>query len=253
MSQEQEGTKAADGDSGDDTIVATVLRLTDTLTDDYGLVGQLDLLAGAATRLVGGAAAVVLLDDQQGRLAVMASTSEKIRRLAVTELEQGHGPALQCMRSGRTVSLDDFSADQALWAQYLVAARDSGFQAALAVPLRLREEVIGVLEILYDIAPATTVPLQREAAFLAEAAAIGILHQRINRRVVELAEQLQHALNSRVVIEQAKGMLAERRQLSMDAAFEALRHHARSHNVKLNEIAAQVIARTLDPPPAPAR
>jgi GAF domain-containing protein len=143
---------------------------------------------------------------------------------------------------------DDFNAVRANWPQYLTAARAAGFQAGLAVPLRLREEVIGALEILYDSACPTTAPHQRIAASLAEAAAIGILHQRTTRRSAELAEQLQHALNSRVVIEQAKGMIAERRHLPMNAAFETLRHHARSHNVKLYDVAAQVVAGRLDPP-----
>ncbi|HTW19143.1 MAG TPA: GAF and ANTAR domain-containing protein [Mycobacteriales bacterium] len=254
MSEQLGGAQAASGAGGHgDAVMDTLLRLSDSSVDDYDVVGQLRLLADGGVRLVGGAAAVVFLGDQNGNLAVAASTSEPARLLAIAELQHEQGPGVASLDSGPPVVAGDLAASRAIWPQYVPAARAAGFRAGLAVPLRRRDEQIGALEVLYETPQQIDLTRQQLAAALAAAAAIGILSRRRAQQDHMLAEQLQHALNSRVLIEQAKGIIAERHRLGMDGAFESLRHHARSHNSKLNDIAARVVAGQLDVPPAVPR
>ena len=146
-------------------------------------------------------------------------------------------------RSASTIS----TLDQHRWPVFAAAALSAGFRSVAAVPLRLRTETIGALN-MFQVAPHP-MPLndRRLAQALADVATIGILQRRSTHRSALMAEQLQHALNSRIVIEQAKGVLAERNGVDMDAAFTALRRYARNHNRKLSELAMDVVRGEIDP------
>jgi transcriptional regulator with GAF, ATPase, and Fis domain len=233
--------------SREQLVADTILRLTDSLADDYDVVDVLDLLVTRCVSLVGVSAAAVLLDDQQGNLAVVAASSEPTRLLEIFELQNEQGPGVDCVRAGADVASPDFAARRSGWPAFIPAARAAGFRSGYALPLRLRNDVIGGLDMFHDRAQPLSADSEQRARTMAAAAAIGILQRRQAHRSAALAGQLQHALDSRVVIEQAKGILAERRHLDMDAAFETLRHHARSHNIKLNVIAAAVVGGQLDP------
>jgi len=238
-------------DSGDSAIIDTLVQLSDTLTDDYDVVDFLDVLVNACVDLVGVAGAGVMLDDQKGNLAVVASSSEAVRLLQILELRQSHGAAVECIQTGTLVTIPDLAAGVDGWPEFVQLAHTAGFLTGVAYPMRLRDVVIGSLEVFQ----CTTEPMSRSNAHLVQAlantATIGILQRRTTQRSVVVADQLQHALNSRVIIEQAKGMIAERRGLEPDAAFETLRHYARSHNLKLSDIAAAVVHRELDLPAGP--
>jgi len=219
----------------------TFVLLADTLVDDYDIVDFLQSLVDATVQLLGASAAGLLLADQRGGLAVAASSSEDIRLLEVFQLQHDEGPCLDCVRTGVSVTAGDLDRESARWPQFVPAATRSGFRSVVAVPLRLRTEIVGGLNLFYPDSQPLPAEDQRIAQALADVATIGILQHRFSHRSLLLAEQLQHALNSRVAIEQAKGMLAERRGMSLDSAFDMIRQHARNHNMKLTDAAYAVI------------
>jgi GAF domain-containing protein len=225
----------------------TFVRLADTLVDDYDVVDLLQGLADACVSLLGASAAGLLLVDQRGGLAVMASSSEETRLLEVFQLQTNEGPCLDCVSSASPVVSGDLNDDRERWPRFVPAAADAGFRSVIAVPMRLRAEIIGGLNMFY-LQPQQPPPSdQRMAQALADVATIGILQQRLTHRSVVLAEQLQQALNSRVTIEQAKGVVAERNHIAMDTAFDRLRRHARDHNRKLTDVALAVVRGDISP------
>ncbi|HEY5400953.1 MAG TPA: GAF and ANTAR domain-containing protein [Trebonia sp.] len=213
----------------------TFVELTDTMIADFDVIDFLHLLTDRSARLLDVAAVGLLLADPHGELRVVAASSEAARLLELLQLEGDQGPCLDCYRSGVPVTSADLGAD-GRWPQFEVAARRAGFGAVQALPMRLRDQVVGALNLFRD-APGGFDPEDvRVGQALADVATIGLLHERSMRRSDALNEQLQSALNSRVVIEQAKGKLAERLDLDMNEAFIALRDHARSHNRRLSEV-----------------
>lgn len=229
----------------------TFVSLADALVDDYDVVDLLDRLVGACVSLLGVDAAGLLLDDQRGNLSVMATSSDESRLLEIFQLQNNEGPCLDCVHTGVAVTSGDLADDLDRWPLFVPVAVQAGFASVAAVPMRLREVTIGGLN-LFDRRPAAiSAGDQRLAQALADVATIGILQQRSAHRNSVLAEQLQHALNSRVVIEQAKGVIAERNGVEMDQAFETLRRHARNGNLKLTEVAYGVVRGDLTLPAPP--
>ena len=228
-------------------LAETFVVLADTLVDDYDVVELLDQLVAACVSLLDVNAAGLLLDDQKGSLAVVASSSEETRLLDVLQLQSNEGPCLDCVRTGRAVSTDDIAADYARWPLFAPAALAAGFRSVAALPLRLRDQTIGCLNLFRSGADPVRSEERRVAQALADVATIGILQRRSAHRSTMMAEQLQHALNSRIIIEQAKGVLAERNSVDMETAFNALRRYARNHNRKLSELALEVVRGQIDP------
>ena len=223
------------------------VRLADTLVDDYDVVELLDELVHACVRVLGVTAAGLLLHDQKGNLALVASSSEESRLLELFQLQNNEGPCLDCVSTGSAVTSGDLDDDHDRWPLFVPAARLAGFRSVAAVPLRLRDQIIGGLN-LFMVHPREVPPRDRQLAqALADVATIGILQQRSLHRSHVLSEQLQTALTSRIAIEQAKGILAERNNLTMDQAFEALRRHARDNNLKLTDVATSVVTAGLNP------
>ncbi len=228
-------------------LARTFVMLADSLVEDYDIVDLLDRLAAACIRLLGVTAAGLLLNDQQGHLAVVASSSEETRLLEIFQLQNDQGPCLDCVRTGAAVVSTDLEADRARWPLFASYAIAAGFQSVVALPMRLREQTIGGLNLFDGRAVPVSPDDQQLAQALADVATIGILQQRSAHRSTMLAEHLQRALNSRIVIEQAKGVLAERNGTSMVAAFASLRLYARDQNIKLTDLAFAVVHHDFNP------
>ncbi len=223
----------------------TFILLADTLVADFDLIEYLDLLARRCADLLEVTACGLLLIDHYHILTTVAASSEEARLLELFQLQNSEGPCLDCYHSGSPVTCPDLSRSDRRWPRFTAAALDSGFHGVHAVPLRLRDQVIGTMN-MFTAAPGPLGPAALELGQgLADMATIGILHERIVRRHEMVTEQLQTALNSRILIEQAKGVLAERLQLPVDDAFAVLRGHARATGRRLLDVAAAVVDGTL--------
>jgi len=215
---------------------ATFVELTDTMVDDFDIIDFLHVLTSRSVELLDVSAAGLLLADPRGELRVVAASSEAARLLELFQLQGDQGPCLDCFRSGQPIASADLSTDQR-WPQFAAAAQQAGFSAVQALPMRLRDQVIGALNLFRTTAgpfDADTVPVGQA---LADVATISLLNERSVRRSDTLNEQLQTALNSRVIIEQAKGKLAERLGIDVDTAFTLLREQARNRNLRLSDLA----------------
>ena len=216
---------------------ATFVELTDTLVVGFDVIDFLHVLTDRSAQLLDVSAAGLLLADPRGELRVVAASSEAARLLELFQLQSDQGPCLDCFRSGRPVAAADLAAEAARWPRFAPAARQAGFAAVQALPMRLREQVIGALN-LFSADPGALAPADvRGGQALADVATISLLHERSMRHSDTLNEQLQTALNSRVIIEQAKGKIAERLGLDMDKAFSLLRDQARTSNRRLSDLA----------------
>ena len=235
--------------SREQLLSSAFVGLADTLVADYDIIDLLDRLVAYSVELLAADAAGVLLADSRGDLRVVASTNEQTEWMELMQLQAAEGPCVDCFRTGAPVSiadLDDIGATAARWPRFLATVQDRpAFRAVHALPLRLRGEAIGTLN-LFDTKPGSLpAPDLALGQALADVATIGILQERAIRRGEVLSEQLQLALNNRVVVEQAKGVLAERGQLGMDAAFDRLRRYARSHSRRLSDVAREVVTANL--------
>ncbi|MGH8869659.1 MAG: ANTAR domain-containing protein [Actinomycetes bacterium] len=224
------------------------VELADTLVDDFDTIDFLHKLTLRTVDLLHAEAAGVMVTDKLGHLRMVAASSEQARLLELFELQSDEGPCLDCFRTGVPVQQADLTVDSSRWPRFASVAREAGYHAVSAVPMRLRNEVIGALN-LFSANPAPASPFDmRLGQAMADVATIGLLQQRAVDRRELLAEQLQTALYSRVVIEQAKGVLAERSGLGMDEAFTLLRDHARDHRSLLSDLARDVVDRAVQIP-----
>src|SRR5687767_1566636 len=223
------------------------VRLTDTMVDDYDAIDLLDRLIGFCVDLLPADAAGIVLGDARRELRVVAASSEAAELMELLQLQSDEGPCLDCFQTAAPVSIADLAGAADRWPRFVAAVAERGqFRAVHALPLRLRGQAIGALN-LFDREPGS-LP-DRDLALgqaLADVATIGILQERAIRRGEVVNEQLQAALNSRVIIEQAKGVVAERLRVGMDVAFDRLRGHARAHNLRLVDLARQAVDGELD-------
>jgi GAF domain-containing protein len=237
-------------------LARTFVELADTLVAEFDVVEVLTLLADRCVEVLDVAAAGLMLVSPDGDLRVMASSSDTMRVLELFEIQNHEGPCLDCYRSGEPVIDQDLARRDSRWPRFTPEALAAGFHAVHALPMRLRGSVIGALN-LFHTEPGEMRSSDVEAAqALADVATIAILQHRASLEAQVVNEQLNNALKSRIVIEQAKGMIAEREGLEMEDAFARLRGHARNHNQRLGDLAGLIIdgtfaAASLDPNPKP--
>lgn len=226
-------------------LARTFVELADTLVADFDVVELLSLLADRCVEVLDIGAAGLMVVAPDGDLRVMASSSEAMRVLELFELQAEEGPCLDCYRTGEPVVNQDLADANGRWPRFANEALGAGFHSVHALPMRLRGSVIGALN-LFHVEPGEMRSEDVAAAqALADVATIAILQHRAAVEAGVLNEQLNNALNTRIVIEQAKGMVAERKGLDMARAFATLRTHARNHNLRLSDVAADVIDGTL--------
>lgn len=222
-------------------LMTALVDLADTMVADYDVVDLMHRLTSHCVTLLPVTAAGVLLTDEHGTLRLVASSNEQARLVELFELETSQaGPCIEAFHTSSPVMTVDLDADGERWPEFATETRRQGFQAVFALPMRLREMTIGALNLF----GATPAPLSdtnlRLGQALADVATIGILQQRALARSETVVEQLQGALNSRISIEQAKGVLATLGGIGVDAAFLALRDYARSHNMRISGLAVAV-------------
>ncbi|MGH3760452.1 ANTAR domain-containing protein [Actinophytocola sp.] len=221
-------------------LAETFVELADAVVDKVELDDFLNLLADRCVRLLDVSAAGLSLASVGGEPYAVGASGERARVLAL--LTDGPGPASH--RTGAPVVVPDLTTPH--WPEFTTAATTAGFASAHALPMRVRTEVIGALTLLRTVPGVLDEVTERIAQALVDVATIGLMQVRALRRQEDLTAQLQHALNSRVVIEQAKGVTGERLGLGMNAAFDALRHYARSNNLRIADLATSVVDGTFD-------
>ncbi len=230
------------GSGREQLLSRALVGLADTLVDDYDIIDLLDRLVGYSVELLAADAAGILLADSQRILRVVASSQEDAEVMELLQLQADQGPCLECFSTGAPVSVPDLADAAGRWPVFVAAVAERGaYRSVHALPLRLRGEAIGTMNLFHGQPGALPDADLAAGQALADVATIGILSERAIRRSEVLTEQLQAALSSRVIIEQAKGVLAHRGNLSMDAAFDRLRRYARTHNARLSEVARQVV------------
>lgn len=228
-------------------IIETFVELADTMVVNFDVIEFLHRLTERCVELLDCAEAGVLLADPAGRLMVMASSSERSDALELLQSENSEGPCFECYHRGTPIFSHDLSHDHGRWPTFAPAATQRGFQSVQAIPMRVQGITIGAMN-LFRAQPGAIaerdLPL---AQGMADIAAVALLQERTLRESHGLVEQLQGALTSRVVIEQAKGVLAHHAHISVDAAFARMRDHARAHNQRLSVIATEIANGQLDP------
>lgn len=222
-------------------LAETFVELADTLVDDFAVMDFLHQVTVRCAEVLGVAAAGVLLTDQRGALRVAAASTEQTRLLELLQLQTDEGPCPECFHSGQAIAVADLSTAADRWPRFVAEAQANGFASVHALPMRLRTDLIGALNLFSDQPGALAPNTIQLGQALADVATIGLLQARAIRHHETLAEQLQTALNSRIIIEQAKGVVAERRGVDMDEAFTMLRDTARRNNRRLSELARAVV------------
>ncbi|MGW1345136.1 GAF and ANTAR domain-containing protein [Kribbella sp. NPDC002412] len=231
----------------EERLARVFVELADTLVDDFDVVDLLHRLCDRSVELLQADAAGLILADQRGRLHVMASTTEEARLLELFVLQNDEGPCLDCYHTGKQVVNIDLDEVEERWPRFHHVTTTAGYRSTHALPLRLRGRTLGVLN-LFCVNRTT---LSQDDLSLGQAlcdiATVGLLHERAIRENEMLAEQLQSALNTRVLIEQAKGVLAARAGIGLEEAFARMRDHARNSHQHLRAIATGVIDGTVSP------
>jgi transcriptional regulator with GAF, ATPase, and Fis domain len=242
----------------------TFVEIVDTLVDNFDVIEVLTVLTSRTVELLDATAAGILLADEHGRLRVMAASTEQIQLLELFQLQNDEGPCLDSFRSGAIVAHPDL-AEPSPWPRFAAESVAAGYPSVCAIPMRLKERVLGCLNLFMSTAeslPPTDVAL---AQALADVASIAVVQDQAARLAAIREGHLQHALTSRIKIEQAKGMIAEFARIDMDRAFNRLRTHARNNNLGLTSLAEQLVDGSLPiasvagqrsgriPPPPPHR
>ncbi len=227
-------------------VVRSLVEMADTLVDDYDVVDLLTGLTARCVNLLGVSAAGVMLASPAGGLGLVASSSEAMRLLELFELQEEEGPCLDAFRSGERVNQEGLRGGSGRWPSFSAAAVQAGFQSALALPLRLREVTLGALNLL----STSTAPIEEADIIVARAfadlATLSILQHRASTEAQQLNEQLSSALTSRIVIEQAKGVISERAGIGLAEAFGRMRNYARHHNLRLTDVAQAAVNGSLE-------
>ena len=232
-------------DDREEWLARTFVELADTLVADFDLLDLMSVLVERCAELLDSTEVGLTLADARGRLRVLASSTERMRVLELIEVQNDEGPCRDCFRTGEPVLNQRLDAAADRWPSFAPQAQAAGFPMVHALPLRLRSETIGAMNVFNAELRELTLQEVHLTQALADAATIGILQERAVKQGAQLATQLQGALNSRIVVEQAKGIVSERLQVGMEEAFALIRGYARSGRRRLSEIAVELIDGTL--------
>ena len=222
-------------------LAAVFVEVSDTLVSQFDIIEFLQMVTLRTAELIDAAAVGLLLADQHGELQFMAASDEATTLLELFQVQTEEGPCLEAYRTRVPVVIPDVRTASDRWPLFAPRAVEAGFRSVHAVPMHLRDQVIGAMNLFSThtggMEPNELVIVQS----LADTATIGLIQERAIRRGEMLSEQLHSALNSRVVIEQAKGALARIHSIDVDAAFRLMREYARRTNQRLGDVASFVI------------
>ncbi len=236
----------ATGPTREFQVIRTFLELADTLVADFDIIDSFTVLATRCVEMLDTAATGILLADADRQLRVIAASSEQARLLELFQLQNDEGPCMEAFASGHSIVHTDLRSAIERWPRFTPYAVGAGYESVYAIPLRLRGNIIGVLNLFgSDPGPLGDGDVALAQA-LADLASITILQAAATTEARRREEQLQHALDSRIVIEQAKGMLAEHAHIDMPTAFDRMRARARNTNTKLTDVAAHIVDGQLD-------
>ena len=221
------------------------VELAGALASGHDVIELLELLTGRCAELLDVASAGLLLADRHDALHVMAASSTETRDLEILQVQRAEGPCQDCFLTGRQVLVDDLAEHAHRWPRFVPAALEAGFGSVHVVPMRLRSQTLGALGLFGGQTGTLNERDLSLAQALADVASIALTQDQERDDHAAQTAQLQTALTSRVVIEQAKGILAQRGDLTMKQAFEVLRWFARDRNLKLSEVAEAVVTKVL--------
>ncbi|MGJ9421525.1 ANTAR domain-containing protein [Aeromicrobium sp. CF3.5] len=222
------------------------VEVADTLVDEFDLVDFLHDLADRVADITGASSVGLTLADHNGGLHYMASSSNSARHLELIQLQHDQGPCLECYQTGAPVIVDEVQGHGSRWPSFAAKAQELGVRSVHAFPMRLRGTVLGALNVFGE----TRLPLEegdvKIVQAMADVASIAILQERALSNAEVLTEQLQGALNSRVVIEQAKGVVARQFDIGVEEAFTMIRSRARGERRPMVDLAADVVTGSIN-------
>ena len=227
------------------TLTATTfVEIVDALVGDFDVIDVLTRLTARCVELLDAAAAGILLADSDGQLCVVGASTEQIHLLELFQIQNDEGPCLDCYQTGEVVLHSDLDAAPP-WPAFAAECTKAGYRSVCAVPLRHRAHTLGCLNLFMSEPGGLTDQDIALAQALADVASITIVQDQAIRDAAIREGHLQHALTSRIAIEQAKGMLAERNNIDMNEAFSRLRSYARSNNLGLTNVAEAIVGGTI--------
>jgi GAF domain-containing protein len=226
-------------------LVEALVTLADTLVAGYDIIDLLQTLVERCADVLDAADVGIILANRSGTLETVAATNERSHLLDLMQLDASQGPCVQAYLTGAVVSVPDLDAAVDQWPAFATGAKKLGYGSAHSVPLRLRDETLGAMNVFRDRTGVLSSDDIVAARALADVATIGILQERAIRHADTAREQLQHALNSRVIIEQAKGIVSHTRDVNMDAAFQIIRRHTRNTNTSFAAAATGIVNGTI--------
>lgn len=233
--------------SRESQLTATFVEIADSLVLGYDIADVLHTLAVRCVEIFGVSDAGIMLNDEDGALHAVASSSENVQSMHLLQLQTESGPCWEAARTGAAVHVPDLEAEAERWPEYVARGLELGLRSVHALPLRLRDRTIGALNVFRDTKGSLDQEDLKAIQALADVATISLLQARAVEEAEESVGHLQIALDSRVLIEQAKGIVSNNLDLEMSRSFQLLRTHARSHNLKLTEVCKQVIDGALSP------
>ena len=228
-------------------LISSLVELADNLVDNYDVIDVLTVLSDRCVEAIDVDAAGVLLTSPSGDLQFIASSSESMRTLELFQVQTDEGPCVDCVRSGKAIINFALANSDEQWPRFTPMAVAHGFRSVHCLPMRLRGRTLGALNLFRTEQGPLTSEDVVVAQGLADVATIAIIQHRSALDARTLNDQLSHALNSRVIIEQAKGMVSQATNSDMDAAFDRLRTHSRNHNARLTDVAQAVVTGAMEP------
>jgi GAF domain-containing protein len=226
-------------------LIATLVELADNLVDDYDIIDVLTVLSDRCVQALDVDAAGVMLASPGGELQFVASSSESVRVLELFQIQADEGPCVDCFRNGIAIVNHSLHDAEQRWPRFAPRALAHGFRSVHCLPMRLRGRTIGALNLFRTHEGTLSAEDVLVAQGLADVATIAILQHQSSLDARTLNTQLSNALNGRVIIEQARGMVRQATSCGMDDAFNRLRAHARNHNEGLTVLATRIVGRAI--------